>query len=45
MDFLIFVILGTQDKQFPRILKSLEKEIKNGNIKEKIIVQAGSTKY
>ena len=42
---MIFVILGTQDKQFPRILKSLEKEIKNGNIKEKIIVQAGSTKY
>ena len=42
---MIFVILGTQDKQFPRILKSLEKEIKNKNIKEHVIVQAGCTKY
>ena len=42
---MIFVILGTQDKQFTRLLKALEKEIKKGNIKEKIIVQAGSTKY
>lgn len=42
---MIFVILGTQDKQFTRLLKALEKEIRKENIKEKIIVQAGSTKY
>lgn len=42
---MIFVILGTQDKPFTRLLESLEREIKKGNIKEKIIVQAGCTKY
>lgn len=43
MDILIFVILGTQDKPFTRLLKALEKEIKKGNITEPVIVQAGST--
>lgn len=42
---MIFVILGTQDKPFTRIIQSLEKEIKKNNIKEKVIVQAGCTKY
>lgn len=42
---MIFVILGTQDKPFSRLLNALEKEIKKENIKEKVIVQAGSTKY
>ena len=42
---MIFVILGTQDKEFTRLLKQVEKEIKKGNIKDKVIVQAGSTKY
>ena len=42
---MIFVILGTQDKEFPRLLKSVEKEIEKGNIKEEVIVQAGCTKY
>lgn len=42
---MIFVILGTQDKEFTRLLKQVEKEIKKGNIKERVIVQAGSTKY
>lgn len=44
---MIFVILGTQDKQFPRLLDAIQKQIDNGNISksEKIIVQAGSTKY
>lgn len=42
---MIFVILGTQDKPFSRLLNALEKEIKKENIKEKLIVQAGSTKY
>ena len=40
---MIFVILGTQDKPFTRLLKALEKEIKKGNITEPVIVQAGST--
>ena len=42
---MIFVILGTQDKDFSRLLRAVEKQIKCGNIKEKVIVQAGSTKY
>ena len=42
---MIFVTLGTQDKEFPRLLKQMEKEIKNGNIKEEVIVQRGYTKY
>ena len=42
---MILVILGTQDKQFPRLLEAVDKEIKKGNIKDKVIVQAGQTKF
>lgn len=42
---MILVTLGTQDKPFSRLLKAVEKEIKNGNIKEQVIVQAGTTKF
>lgn len=42
---MIFVILGTQDKSFDRLLNAIDKQIDNGNIKEKVIVQAGSTVY
>lgn len=42
---MIFVTLGTQDKSFKRLLKAVEREILNGNIKEKVVVQAGYTKY
>lgn len=42
---MILVTLGTQDKGFDRLLKQIDEEIKNGNIKEKVIVQAGYTKY
>ncbi len=42
---MIFVTLGTQDKEFTRLLDAIEKEIKKGNIKQKVIVQAGYTKY
>jgi len=42
---MIFVTLGTQDKSFTRLLEMIDKEIMNGNIKEKVIVQAGFTKY
>lgn len=42
---MIFVTLGTQDKSFKRLLDNIDKEIKKGNIKDKVIVQAGYTKY
>ena len=42
---MILVILGTQDKVFPRLLELVDKEIEKGNIKDKVVVQAGQTKY
>ena len=42
---MIFVILGTQDKPFTRLLEALEELKKKKRIKEDIIVQAGYTKY
>lgn len=42
---MILVTLGTQDKQFKRLLDAIQKQINIGNIKEKVIVQAGCTKY
>ena len=42
---MIFVTLGTQDKVFTRLLKAIDKEIEKGTIKERVIVQAGFTKY
>ena len=46
VDFLmILVILGTQDKEFPRLLEAIDHEIENGVITDKVIVQAGQTKY
>ncbi len=42
---MILVTLGTQDKGFPRLLKQIDEEIKKGNIKEKVVVQAGCTKH
>ncbi len=42
---MIFVILGTQDKKFPRLLAEVEALILDGTIQEKVIVQAGTTKY
>ena len=44
---MIFVILGTQDKKFPRLLEAVQKAIDEKKVskKEKIIVQAGSTKF
>ncbi len=40
---MILVTLGTQDKDFSRLLRSIDKEIQNGNIKDQVIVQAGFT--
>lgn len=46
VDFpMIFVILGTQDKDFSRLLKEIDRLIKEKKITEKVIVQAGTTKY
>lgn len=42
---MILVTLGTQDKTFPRLLDAIQRQIDKGNIKDKVIVQAGSTKY
>ena len=42
---MVLVILGTQDKEFPRLLEAVEKEIEKGTIKDKVVVQAGQTKY
>ena len=42
---MIFVTLGTQDKSFKRLLQAIEKKIKVGKIKDKVIVQAGYTKF
>lgn len=42
---MILVTLGTQDKEFTRLLDVIQKEIDNGNIKDKVVVQAGHTKY
>lgn len=42
---MILITLGTQDKGFERLLNAVDKQIKNGKIKEKVVVQAGHTKY
>ena len=42
---MILVTLGTQDKDFSRLLKAVEKQIENGNIKDKVVAQIGTTKY
>ena len=38
------VILGTQDKEFKRLLKMVESQVKKGNLKD-VVVQAGQTTY
>lgn len=46
MDLLmILVSLGTQDRSFKRFLGAIEKQIVLGNIKEKVVVQAGATEF
>lgn len=42
---MVFVTLGTQDKPFRRLLDAIEKEIKAGRIKDRVVVQAGCTNY
>lgn len=42
---MILILLGTQDKPFPRILKAVSAQIKKGNIKEKVVAQIGCTEF
>ncbi len=42
---MIFVILGTQDKQFTRLLEEINTLILDGIISQSVVVQAGTTKY
>lgn len=42
---MILVTLGTQDKSFKRLLDAIQEQIDKGNIKDKVIVQAGCTIY
>lgn len=42
---MIFISLGTQDKPFYRLLDAVQQQIDDGIIKERIVVQAGYTKY
>ncbi len=42
---MILITLGTQDKEFTRLLKKVDELINKGVIKEEVIVQAGYTKY
>lgn len=46
MDILmIFVTLGTNDKQFVRLLDAVEKAIEDKVIHDRVVVQSGFTKY
>lgn len=42
---MILVLLGTQNNSFHRLLEEVQKNIDNGIIKEKVIVQEGYTKF
>ena len=42
---MILVTLGTQDKEFTRLLDAIQTQIKKSKIKDKVVVQAGCTKY
>lgn len=42
---MILIVLGTQDKTFERLLRGVERQIDLKNIKDKVVVQAGQTKY
>lgn len=42
---MILVVLGTQDKEFPRLLEAIDKELEKGTITDRVVVQAGQTHY
>jgi UDP-N-acetylglucosamine transferase subunit ALG13 len=41
----VFVTVGTRDEPFTRLIKAVEDLARKGIIKEKVIIQAGHTKY
>lgn len=41
----VFVTVGTRDEPFTRLIQGVEDLVKKGVIKEKVIVQAGHTKF
>jgi UDP-N-acetylglucosamine transferase subunit ALG13 len=41
----VFATVGTRDEPFTRLIKGVEDLVKKGIIKEKVVVQAGHTKY
>jgi UDP-N-acetylglucosamine transferase subunit ALG13 len=41
----IFVTVGTRDEPFTRLLKGVEDLVRKGEMEEKVIMQAGNTKY
>lgn len=41
----VFVTLGTRREAFPRIIKAVETLVRDGLIRERVIVQAGHTRY
>ena len=42
---MIFVTVGTQDKEFVRLIKKIDELVTLGKIQDQVIVQAGHTKY
>lgn len=42
---MIFVVLGTHELPFDRLLKEIHHQIEIGTITERVLVQAGHTKY
>ncbi len=42
---MILVTLGTQDKPFTRLVDAVQEQINKGNIKDRVVVQAGCTTY
>lgn len=42
---MIFVILGTQDKKFTRLIEEVEKLKKENIITEDVVIQSGNTEY
>ncbi|WP_433744862.1 PssE/Cps14G family polysaccharide biosynthesis glycosyltransferase [Falsibacillus pallidus] len=42
---MIFIVLGTHELPFNRLLKAVDEELKNGSINERVVVQSGHTPY
>lgn len=42
---MIFVTVGTQDVPFDRLIKAVDKLVKNGIIKDEVIIQSGCSKF